>query len=306
MLRFTPHYQPALWGGRRLEEEFGRRLPEGHIGESWELVELPERESRVAHGALSGQQLGSLWRAGALGGSAQGQFPFLLKWIDAAQKLSVQVHPDAAACAQLGHGQPKTEAWYVAYAEPQATLLVGHYPGLDAAALRQAALGNSLHKWLYETRPRCGDMMLLEAGTIHAIGAGFLLLEVQQPSDTTFRISDWGRLGADGLPRPLHVEDAAVSVAYARHGAPKVTRHGLQGPGFAMSALRGGTTVEPGGLRVFVADTNTVRLIHERGEEALDYGDVCVAEPADGPVRLSNGTAVLLSELLPASAAPRI
>jgi mannose-6-phosphate isomerase len=304
MIRFQPHYQPALWGGRRLEEEFGRDLPKGEIGESWELVELPERESPVAGGPYAGKKIGELWRAGALGGSAKGGFPFLLKWIDAAQKLSVQVHPDAAACAKLGKGAPKTEAWYVAYAEPKATLLIGHHPGLDPLTLKQAATGGTLQKWLYETRPRAGDMFLLEAGTVHAIGAGFLLLEVQQPSDTTFRIYDWGRVGADGQPRALHLEEAAASVAYNRYGAPRAVRQGVGGPCFTMRSLRTGLSVPAHGLRVLVADAGPARLTHERGEEILEHGDVVVAEPKDGAVRIASGTVVLLSEPGAAGAQP--
>lgn len=303
MKRFVPHYQPALWGGRRLEDEFGRTLPEGRIGESWELVELPERHSVVATGPDEGKSLGELWRSGALGGSAKGPFPFLLKWIDAAQKLSVQVHPDEAACKQLGKGAPKTEAWFVATAEPKASLLIGHYPGLDAATLRQAATGGTLQKWLYETRPRVGDMFMLDAGTIHAIGGGLMLLEVQQPSDTTFRIYDWGRVGPDGLPRTLHLEEAAASVHYNRYGAPKAYRQGVDGPCFAMRALRAGSQVAAGALRVFVADAGAARLATDRGDESLAFGDVVVAEPADGAVRIASGSVILLTEPVPASRA---
>src|SRR2546428_5418881 len=131
MLRFETYYRPAPWGGRRLAEELGRTLPEGPIGEAWELVDLAERQSRVAEGEQRGQTLGELWRAGGLGGSAKGAFPFLLKWIDTHDWLSVQVHPDAQACAKLGSGAPKSEAWFIAHAEPGAVMLLGHYPGLD-------------------------------------------------------------------------------------------------------------------------------------------------------------------------------
>ena len=297
MIRFEPSYHPAMWGGRKLEEEFSRSLPAGPIGESWELVELGERDSRVARGAHEGKTLGQLWRSGALGGSAKGPFPFLLKWIDATQKLSVQVHPGPEACQKLGKGAPKTEAWYVAQAEPKASLLIGHYPGLDQATLRQAALGGTLQKWLYETRPKMGDMFLLDA-----IGAGFLLLEVQQPSDTTFRIYDWGRVGADGLARPLHLDEACVAVQYNRYGAPKVHRNQVNGPSFSMRCLRMGTEIPADGLRVIVADSGPAKLVGQRGEEILEYGEVIVAEPADGAIRLATGTAVLVSEPLPPAA----
>ncbi len=296
MIEFEPVYKPALWGGRRLEEEFGRQLPPGTIGESWELGELPEYHSTVPKGEHAAKSLGELWRSGALGGSARGNFPFLLKWIDAQQNLSVQVHPDEATCARLGRGQPKTEAWYVVHVEPKSCLLIGHYPGLDNAALRQAAAGGTLQKWLYETRPRTGDIFLLEAGTVHAIGAGFLLLEVQQPSDTTYRIYDWGRVGPDGMPRTLHLDDACEAIRYDRYGAPRAHRQGVKGPCFALHSLPTGVRLPAQGLRVFVADSGPMRLATERGEHVVDFGGVVVAEPADGIVQIAAGTAVLLTE----------
>ncbi len=296
MIRFEPYYQPVPWGGRRLEIDFARQLPAGPVGESWELVELPERHSAAVGGPHAGKKLGELWRSGALGGSAKGPFPFLLKWIDARESLSVQVHPDESACARLGKGNPKTEAWYVVHADPKASLLIGHYPGLDAASLKQAATGGTLHKWLYDTQPHSGDIFLLQAGTIHAIGAGFLLLEVQQPSDTTFRLYDWGRVGADGKARQLHLEEAAESVNFSRPGAPRPQRAGVDGPCFALRVLPQGATVNPGLLRVFVADRGPARLQGKRGEQSLAWGDVVVAEPADEAIALLEGTAVLLTE----------
>lgn len=296
MIRFEPYYQTAVWGGRRFEEEFGRTLPEGPIAESWELAELEERESRVASGPLEGKGIGELWRSGALGGSAKGRFPFLLKWLDAAQRLSVQVHPDGAACERLGTGTPKTEAWYVAQADPKAALLVGHYPGLDSATLRQAAVGGTFQKWLYETRPRAGDMLLLPAGTIHCIGAGFLLLEVQEPSDTTFRLYDWGRVGPDGCPRDLHLEEACSSVCYDRYGPPKLERHSVVGPTFVMQVLRSGTVLPKDALRVLVADPSSVKLETANGAVVLEHGEVAVATPEDGDIKLTTGAAIYLTE----------
>ena len=297
MLRFTPFYQPALWGGRRLAELMGRTIPDGLVGESWELVELPERHSQVADGGRAGARLGDLWRHGDLGGSASGPFPFLLKWIDARQSLSVQVHPDEAACVRLGTGRPKTEAWYVSHADPGATLLIGHHPGLDGASLKQAALGGTLQKWLFETQPKVGDMFLLQAGTIHAIGAGLVLLEVQQPSDTTFRIYDFGRVGADGKPRALHLDEAAASVDYKRHGPPKAERATARGPCFRMHPLAHGEAPDAGALRVFAAHSATARLQDQAGAATvLQRGDVVVAEPGDGPLALAEGEVVWLSE----------
>ena len=298
MLQFAPYYPPGLvWGGRRLATSFARSVPEGPVGEAWELVELDDaRHSAVATGPSRGAKLGDLWRAGALGGSAQGPFPFLLKWIDAAQQLSVQVHPDEAACANMGRGRPKTEAWLVVQAEAKAALRIGHHPGLDALALRQAASGGTLQKWLYETQPRAGDVFLIEAGTIHAIGAGFLILEVQQPSDTTYRIFDYGRVGTDGQPRALHLEEAALSVNYGRFGAPRAFRQGVDGPCFSLRALRANVALPAPWLRVLVADSGPAVVASEHGTHELAYGEVVVAQPSDGAVHLVRGSAVLLTE----------
>lgn len=296
MIRFLPHYMPLVWGGRRLHTEFGRTMPEGPVGESWELVELPKHESVAGAGPHAGQTLGALWRKGVLGGSAKGPFPFLLKWIDAAQNLSVQVHPTEATCKQLGYGHPKTEAWYVVGLAPEAKLMMGHFPGFDAPTLKLAAATGTLGKWLYETRPREGDIFFLESGTVHAIGDGCLLLEVQQPSDTTFRIYDWGRMGIDGKPRQLHLDEAAASVTYDKPGALKSQRQGVVGPCFTMKPLALQTPVKPEGLRVFVADKGAAVLHSSRGETPLQRGDVIVAEPADGLVSLASGSVVLLGE----------
>lgn len=296
MIRFLPIYKEALWGGTRFATEFGRRVSDGLIGESWELVELEGYESRVANGPHEGKTLGELWRSGALGGSAQGRFPFLLKWLDTRQKLSVQVHPDAEAASRMGKGMPKCEAWLVAEADAGAVLFVGHYPGLDATTLRLAATGGSIGKWLYEMRPRVGDMYSIPAGTLHCIGQGFLLLEVQEPSDTTYRVYDWGRTNADGRPRPVHIDEGCASVVYKRSGALRAERECVAGPTYSMRVLRLGVEVPPQGLRVFVADSGPAKLVSAHGEIVLDFGDVVVAEPSDGVMRLATGTSMLLGE----------
>jgi mannose-6-phosphate isomerase len=295
MLRFVPQYALAPWGGRRLEHEFGRNLPDGPVAEAWELVDLEDRQSVVAEGQHAGEPLGDLWRGGILGGTAVGEFPFLLKWLNTEDRLSVQVHPDEEACADLGQGRPKSEAWYVAHSEPGAILLVGHYPGLDQATLRQAALGGTIHKWLYELAPRVGDMYLNPPGMLHAIGSGFLLLEVQQPSDTTFRLYDWDRIGLDGKPRELHLDEGLRSVAYARHGPPKAERQQVVGPSFTMRSIRAGTELPPGTLRVLVAHASGCHLASETGDCIVDYGDVVVAEAGES-VRLTSGFAMVLGE----------
>ena len=296
MLRFAPRYQAAPWGGCRLADEFERELPEDRIGESWELVSLEDYQSTCIAGRFEGQGLQDLWESGRLGGKAEGPFPFLLKWLDTHDWLSVQVHPDEAACATLGKGRPKTEVWLVAHQDPNSVILLGHYPGIDAATLKQAAAGGTVQKWMYETQPRVGEMLKVPAGTLHAVGPGFLLLEVQQPSDTTYRVYDWDRPGLDGKPRELHLEEACVAINFEAHGAHRIQRQEVSGPGFHLAPIKKGKAIAPGPLRVLVAHSGDVLLETAQGPFELAYGDVAVAEPADESIQFKTGTCVLITD----------
>lgn len=296
MLELAPKYKNAPWGGRRLAEELGRQLPDGPVGESWELADFDEHQTPVRSGPHEGASLGELWRQGLLGGSGQGEFPFLLKWLDTQGDLSVQVHPSEEACAQLTGARPKSEAWLIASADPGARILIGHYPGLDAATLQLAARGGTIHKWMYEVHPKPGDMLMVEPGTLHAIGAGYLLLEVQQPSDTTYRVYDWGREGLDGQPRELHLEEAAACVNYHDARVPRPTRSEVVGPTFKMRRIPLGLTLPARELRVLVADTEPLVLRSAQQQVVLQPGDVRVAEVADGDITVAEGQGVWISE----------
>nr|ADD93999.1 mannose 6 phosphate isomerase type I [uncultured marine bacterium MedDCM-OCT-S11-C310] len=296
MLRFEPQYHLKPWGGRRMAQHFSRTLPEGQVGESWELVELPGHENVVAEGPKKGEKLGDLWRSGALGGSANGPFPFFLKWLDTHERMSVQVHPDEEFCQNTRLGSPKTEAWYIAHAEHKSKFLAGNYPGLDATTLKQAVERGSLEKWMYEAAPRPGDMYLIQAGTIHAMGAGFLALEVQEPSETTFRVHDWNRVNEAGESRELHLDEAAACIRYNRFDLPQPERAKVTGPCFVMETVQMGVAFPKDGLRVVIADKKPVKLIGDSGEEHLKFGDVVVIEPSDGIVALASGSCVLLTE----------
>ena len=295
MLRFRPEYKNAVWGGRRLESVFGRVLPDGPVGESWELADFDAHASVVATGERRGERLGDLWRGGALGGSASGEFPFLLKWLDTHDFLSVQVHPDESFCARHGRCRPKTEAWLVARAETGAIIYLGHHAGLDAESFERSARRGGVEQCLVELRPGPGELLMVEAGTLHAIGPGWLLLEVQQPSDTTFRAYDWGRTGLEGKPRELHLDDAREAVRYERSGPPRGRGAELIGPTFSMRLQTPGSKADRDGLRVYAAHAGTARLRTESEEIVLGDGDVVVAEPGDGVVTALD-PCVLLSE----------
>jgi mannose-6-phosphate isomerase len=221
-LIFKPLYRHYLWGGRRLVEVFGRRSSdESPLAESWDLVDRDEAQSIVAHGPLEGRSLRELcgtrplelFGAAACPPTAARRFPLLVKLLDAERDLSVQVHPDDQAAAQLAPpDRGKSEAWYVIGAQPGSLVHLGLREGTDAASLRESlASGNVVD--LLATRPsRAGDCYYIPAGTVHALGAGNLVAEIQQSSDVTYRLHDWNRLGPDNRPRPLHVEEGLAAV----------------------------------------------------------------------------------------------
>ncbi|MGI6087153.1 MAG: type I phosphomannose isomerase catalytic subunit [Kiritimatiellia bacterium] len=224
-LRLQPAYQRYIWGGDRIPKLFRRNLPPGIYAESWEVSDRAEAPSVVADGPLRGCSLTDLMRArGAeVLGAAQtsGRCPWLIKLIDACRRLSVQVHPDSQAAAIHG-GEPKTEAWYVLEVDEKAAIYAGFKPGVNAAVLQRALADNAVEKLLEKTTLAAGDLIYVPGGLVHAIGAGCLLLEVQQNSNTTYRVYDWGRVGADGQPRELHVEQALHSIKW--EARPEIIR----------------------------------------------------------------------------------
>jgi mannose-6-phosphate isomerase len=223
-LRFTRHFvEKPVWGGRALESSLGIELPAGAaIGETWELVDREGENSVVAEGPLAGKTLNELVRehGAALLGSTPptpaGRFPLLVKFLDASEHLSVQVHPDdEGAMRQGGGSEPKTEAWYFVDAAQGAGVWCGLEPGTERAAL-EAELGDrSMVERMCWWPARPGEALMVPGGSVHAIGAGVVLLEVQQNSDTTWRIYDWDRTDeSTGAPRTVHLRQAAEVVRY--------------------------------------------------------------------------------------------
>ncbi|HEX9784503.1 MAG TPA: type I phosphomannose isomerase catalytic subunit [Opitutaceae bacterium] len=218
-LLFRPLYQERVWGGRFFENALGRDLPVGKtIGESWEVVDRPEAQSVVARGPLEGSTLRKLLRdsfAEIMGGAwdASRPFPILVKWLDCQDRLSLQVHPPAGVAARL-QGEPKTENWYVADTNSDAALIVGLRKGVTREDFEKAISDNRLEKLVHRFPVRPGDSILVESGRLHAIDAGNLILEIQQNSDTTYRVYDWGRAGLDGKPRQLHVEQSMQCIDF--------------------------------------------------------------------------------------------
>lgn len=304
----TPRLDAKLWGGRRLEAH-GFDLPAGEvIGEA--VVTSPE--AIIRNGTRAGQRIGDVIAEdplGSLGGTAlrltghRPIFPMLVKWIDASMDLSIQVHPDDARAPAGSLG--KTEAWFVLDAEPGAKLYVGLNDPTDLEGLaKDARAGISVGPRMRALPARAGDVLFLPAGTIHALGAGVLVYEIQQPSTITYRLDDWGRVDDDGNPRDLHVEEglAVSEPALAPSSVIPIARH-LGDPAlpcvlcneFALELIElrpdeTMTLAAESGPSVFTAISGSGRLATASDAVKLDHGDTAVLLAAAGPASLQTRT----------------
>lgn len=216
---FKPIYQERIWGGRKLESLYKRTLPEGKkIGESWELVDRPEANSELVEPDGDCLTLHDLWtkkREQVFGTAAPDvpRFPILLKLLDCVEKLSVQVHPPAAMAEKL-KGEPKTELWYFLHTEPDANIYVGLKKGVTREAFEKAIGTPKLAELLHTLKTEPSQVMFLPSGRIHAIGAGNVIFEIQQNSDTTYRVDDWNRVDDKGKARQLHIQESLASINF--------------------------------------------------------------------------------------------
>jgi mannose-6-phosphate isomerase len=235
-LRFIPFLRPMVWGGRRLAGTLGKPLagPEPY-GESWEVSDHPLHRSVTATGPFAGRSLRDLMerdREVLLGtaAAAHAVFPWLIKFLDAHDWLSLQVHPDEQAVKGLWPGEgSKTEAWFVIDAMPGSRVYAGLLPGVDEARLRAALAAGTAADCLHSFTPRPGDCVFLPAGTVHAVGGGVLMAEVQQTSDATFRLFDWNRRDAQGKARALHIEEGLASIHWDQGPVRPVRAKGASG-----------------------------------------------------------------------------
>ena len=218
-LIFQPIFKDRIWGGRELERLYGKKIPAGQIGEAWEISDRPGDASIIANGPLAGKDLRWLMEnhaAEILGDAkpaAEGRFPLLCKILDAREKLSLQVHPPASKAAEL-KGEPKTEMWFIADAAPGASLYVGLKHGVTRAEFERKISDGSVADCFHKIPVKAGDTMFLPSGRVHAIGDGLVIFEIQQNSDTTYRVFDWNRLGLDGKPREMHVAQSLASIDF--------------------------------------------------------------------------------------------
>ena len=230
---FEPIFKPRIWGGRGLAASLQKQLPEGQtIGESWEVVDLEDEQSVVARGPGRGKTLRELverWGVDLLGGAGlfEGRFPLLIKFLNAREALSVQVHPDEAAAQRLGgRVRVKHEAWYVIDAAPDSFIYRGVREGVDAEALRRAVEEDRVESVLNRIPARKGHCYYLPSGTLHALGGGLTVAEVQTPSDVTYRLYDSKRIDpATDRPRELHIEEALTCVSYEATPAEESPQH---------------------------------------------------------------------------------
>ena len=304
-LKFVPAYKTRIWGGSQLATVLKREVPHSDepVGEAWELSDRDDVNSVVAEGPLAGKTIRELvasYGSALLGSRCRdlSRFPLLVKLIDAGERLSLQVHPDAAACARLGRGaEPKTEMWYVIAAERGAKIFAGLRPRATRLQLAEYLSGGAAELesqlQVYESLP--GDAYYIPSGTVHAIGAGNLLLEIQQNSDTTYRLSDWGRKDAQGNSRELHIEQGMAAIDFTNRVSPRIAgvvntaNHNRKFdvirlcPHFRVSDLRlvtrwNDTTANDGSFHLLCAVNAPVEVAAKTG----------------APVRLEAGESVLL------------
>ncbi|MEM9354072.1 MAG: type I phosphomannose isomerase catalytic subunit [Planctomycetota bacterium] len=317
-LRFSPILKKAIWGGRRLGTMLGKPIGEGEdYAESWEVVDHGADQSVVANGPLAGKTLAELvaQHPTELFGRHPGaeRFPLLLKFLDCNRTLSVQVHPNDQQGALLDPPDlGKTEAWVVLAADENALIYAGLKDGVDAATLEEAVARGECDRCLHSYKPEVGDCVFIPAGTVHALGGGLVIAEIQQASDTTFRLFDWNRVGADGQPRQLHVQESLDTIDFSRgpveKQAPKAVVDGrgrlVECDKFVLDRIRSDRPIEVGGderFHIIVLVDGAVSFSDASGEQAFASGESLLLPATADRLSLAPGGAVeLLDMYLPA------
>ena len=324
-LRFAPLFRRYLWGGRRLGTVLGKPIgPGDDYAESWELVDHGDDQSVVAAGPLAGKTLHDivihhhqelLGQHSALRTphSALNSFPLLFKLLDCNRALSVQVHPNDAQAAKLTPPDlGKTEAWVILDAAPGSVIYAGLRSGVTRDDLARAIATGACESCLHHLEPQVGDCVFIPAGTVHALGAGLLVAEIQQASDTTFRLFDWNRLGPDGQPRPLHVDESLAVIDFARGPVVPQAPQPTTTPGierlvacdkfildlrtFTGEAQLGGDDA----MRIVSVVAGEVRLAGDPSGQPLQRGQTALLPAALGPIAATaESPATLLEAYLP-------
>lgn len=207
----SPALKPVIWGGNEIFNEFGKGTKDKIIGESWELSVRDDLKSVIMNGEYKGKTVTELFKEDKFSfiGKKEGEFPWLIKFIDAKDRLSVQVHPDDSYAKSHGDGSGKTEMWHILKAEPGASLVIGFNKDTTPEEIKKTAQNGEIEKMLNLVPVKKGDTFFIKSGTVHAIGKGILLLEIQQNSDATYRLYDFMRRDKDGNLRELHIDKGA-------------------------------------------------------------------------------------------------
>ena len=307
-ITFKPLFAERVWGGRRLESLYGKKLPQGPpIGESWEIVDRDPEQSVVAAGPLKGRTLHELWtehRAEVFGktASVDPRFPLLFKLLDARERLSVQVHPPASLAPKL-KGEPKTEMWYFVDCDDGSEIYAGLKKGVTRDEFAKALAEGTVEEKIHTVRVRVGDAIFIPSGRLHAIGAGNVIVEVQQNSDTTYRVFDWNRAGLDGKPRTLHIGESLESTDFNDCEPELAKPRGevvVECEYFRVEKWRLGTprcTVTEGQFAIFTCLDGTV----ECGGALFNPGDFFLVPASAAGLELtpSDGDATLLRTTIP-------
>jgi mannose-6-phosphate isomerase len=294
--KFKPVFKERVWGGRNLDTLYHKSLPgSGPIGESWEISDRPGDASVIANGPLAGKDLRWLMEhhERELLGDARSQaglFPLLIKILDAQEKLSLQVHPPAEKAAALG-GDPKTEMWHITHAAPGAELYVGLRRGVTREEFERRVQDGTVAECFHRIPVKAGDTMFLPSGRVHAIGAGLVIFEIQQNSDTTYRVFDWNRVGTDGKARELHIQQSLASIdfqdfepelvgsAFTAAGRFKI-RPLAKHPLFSVDAFRALSketiSFKQPRLKILGALENTLTVTGENISVPLQPGEFCL------------------------------
>lgn len=277
IFRFKPVYQERIWGGARLAELYKRTLPTGKkIGESWELADRPDAATALTAPFEGCHTLHDLWKNhkrrvfGSLAPDTA-RFPILIKVLDTAEPLSVQVHPTPTSATRF-KGEPKTELWYFLHCEKEAAVYAGFQKGVTRDMFKKALANGGMEYLLHKLVPQPGDALFVPSGRIHSIGAGNVILEIQQNSDTTYRAYDWHRKDQTGQPRELHIEQALACINF-NDNTPHFTQpHGervLNCPHFSVYRA----FIFPGEYRSWSANGSTFSY-HFLAQGALKIGEL--------------------------------
>ena len=317
-LRFEPIFRRYLWGGRRLEDHLGKAIGAGNdYAESWEVVDHGDDQSVVSAGPLAGTTLTQLVHDSGrelLGRHhPQNCFPLLWKFLDAHKTLSVQVHPNDLQGARLDPPDlGKTEAWVVLHADPGSLIYAGLKRGFDRPALEREIARGTIELCLHRFEPQAGDCVFIPAGTVHALGEGLLVAEIQQASDTTFRLYDWNRVGPDGQPRALHVQQGLDVIDFQRGPVQPQVAQSTDRPNVArlvecdkfildrwrldQAELIGGDDC----CHILAVTGGSIRVEGDAVDESLGVGQTLLLPAVTGEVRVRpDESATLLDAYLP-------